>query len=183
MCVILQNMRGKTPAQLLEENNISNVPPVNVSLLLKNLGIKEVSADFKNLERFYNVKDGDILGITFAQGDQLNIMYRYTDTLNRKRFTIAHELAHCCLNTDDLRDKHVEFRNKSMENDPREMNANIFAGELLIPYNSLIRVYNQLIVPALSSLATIFQVSTNVMAERLNYLGLVYEKDRQLSED
>ncbi len=58
-----------------------------------------------------------------------------------------------------------------------ERNANIFAGELLIPYSSLMSIYNQLLKPSLSVLAQIFQVSTSVMKARLNYLELRFVDD------
>ena len=49
--------------------------------------------------------------------------------------------------------------------------------ELLVPYSSLITIYNQLLKPSLSVLAQIFQVSTNVMRERLKYLELNFVDD------
>ena len=61
------------------------------------------------------------------------------------------------------------------------MEADIFAGELLIPESSLVRVYNQFYLPSLESLAKIFSVSTNVMAARLDYLSMPYFKDAEIT--
>lgn len=183
MCEILKKMKNKTAKELLEENNISLVPPINMSMLLQNLGIKEISADFSEIEKIMDYDVGSILGITYAKNEDLMIFYRTLDTINRKRFTIAHEIAHCCLHTETLKNRHIELRDCKKENAPREYAANVFAGELLIPKESLVKVYNDLIVPSLSDLSKLFKVSTNVMAGRLDYLNLPYLKDEIISEN
>ena len=183
MYEVLKNMRNKSAIDLLKENGISLTPPINISLLLRRLGIKEVEADFSDIEKILKYDMGEILGITFAQEKQVGIFYRSRDSINRRRFTIAHEIAHCCLHTDTLNDKHIELRSSKTQNDPREYNANVFAGELLIPESSLKRIYEQLLVPSLSGLSEIFQVSTNVMAKRLDYLKMPYMKDEEISEN
>lgn len=66
---------------------------------------------------------------------------------------------------------YVEFRGTMNSDNENEIEANVFAGELLIPKKQLNRVYKQLIVPSLVGLADIFEVSINVMRERLLYLG------------
>lgn len=183
MCEVLKNMRNKSAMDLLKENGISLTPPINISLLLQRLGIKEVAADFSDIEKILQYDSGEILGITFAQEKQVGIFYRSSDSINRRRFTMAHEIAHCCLHTDTLTDKHIELRSSKTQNDPREYNANVFAGELLIPESSLKMIYEQLLVPSLSGLSEIFQVSTNVMAKRLDYLKMPYMKDEEISEN
>ena len=183
MYEVLKNMRNKSAMDLLKENGISLTPPINIFLLLQRLGIKEVAADFSDIEKILQYDSGEILGITFAQEKQVGIFYRSSDSINRRRFTMAHEIAHCCLHTDTLTDKHIELRSSKTQNDPREYNANVFAGELLIPESSLKMIYEQLLVPSLSGLSEIFQVSTNVMAKRLDYLKMPYMKDEEISEN
>ena len=59
--------------------------------------------------------------------------------------------------------------------EPREIQANIFAGEILIPKYTLDLVYNKFIsTPPISVLARIFEVSISVMKARLDYLELPY---------
>lgn len=183
MYEVLKNMRNKLAMDLLKENGISLTPPINIFLLLQRLGIKEVAADFSDIEKILQYDSGEILGITFAQEKQVGIFYRSSDSINRRRFTMAHEIAHCCLHTDTLTDKHIELRSSKTQNDQREYNANVFAGELLIPESSLKMIYEQLLVPSLSGLSEIFQVSTNVMAKRLDYLKMPYMKDEEISEN
>lgn len=183
MYEVLKNMRNKSAMDLLKENGISLTPPINIFLLLQRLGIKEVAADFSDIEKILQYDSGEILGITFAQEKQVGIFYRSSDSINRRRFTMAHEIAHCCLHTDTSTDKHIELRSSKTQNDQREYNANVFAGELLIPESSLKMIYEQLLVPSLSGLSEIFQVSTNVMAKRLDYLKMPYMKDEEISEN
>ena len=183
MYEVLKNMRNKSAMDLLKENGISLTPPINIFLLLQRLGIKEVAADFSDIEKILQYDSGEILGITFAQEKQVGIFYRSSDSINRRRFTMAHEIAHCCLHTDTSTDKHIELRSSKTQNDQREYNANVFAGDLLIPESSLKMIYEQLLVPSLSGLSEIFQVSTNVMAKRLDYLKMPYMKDEEISEN
>lgn len=177
MCKILKNIQGKNAAELLEKYNISLEPPINLSELLKKIGISTMGVDFSEIETKVNYESGRILGAAISKGDNLTIFYRKEDTENRQRFTIAHELAHCCLHSKNLEQNHVELRENEKNKNQREKDADIFAGELLIPIESLNNVYNKLLIPSLSSLAQIFKVSSNVMAARLDYLSMPYMKD------
>lgn len=184
MCDILKKIKGKSAEELLKEYNISMIPPINISLLLKRIGISEISIDFSEIEDLMGYEKGDILGAIYAQNNSLGIFYRSKDTSNRKRFTIAHEIAHCCLNADSLEKRHLELRSCQTANDPKEIQANTFAGELLIPFSSLEKIHSQFIIaPSLSDLAKIFNVSTTVMAARLDYLGMPYIKDQTINEN
>ena len=184
MCVILEKIQGKSPEELLQEYGISPIPPINVSLLLQRIGIREVPMDFSEIEDICKINRGDVLGIIYAKSDSLTILYKATDTLNRKRFTLAHEIAHCCLNADTLKETHIELRSVQTATTPKEINANIFAGALLIPKSSIERVHSQFIgVPDINDLAKIFNVSTTVMAARLRYLNLPFMSDNEVTED
>ena len=72
---------------------------------------------------------------------------------------------------------HIELRENETTKNAKETEADIFARELLIPEQSLVKIYNEFYVPSLKSLAKIFGVSTNVMAARLDYLSMSYFKD------
>lgn len=178
MCKILEKLRDKTPENLLKEYQISLVPPIDISLLMQRIGIKEIPFDFTELEKLMNLETGDIIGTVFAKNDELGIFYKASDSLNRQRFTIAHEIAHCCLDTDALKTKHIELRSSQTENMLKEYNANVFAGKLLIPKISLDKIHSKfLLAPPLSVISKIFEVSTTVMAARLDYLELKYIDD------
>lgn len=177
MCTILKNLKNKTAEELLKIYDIQQIPPINISLLLNKIGIKKIPFDFSEIENLCKCDKGSILGIIFAKDESLNIFYRMDDTLNRQRFTLAHELAHCCLDTDSLKKRHIELRDAETSNEPKERRANTFAGELLIPQKSLESIYPRLIMtPTLTDLANIYKVSRNVMAARLDYLEMPYIK-------
>lgn len=183
MCTILKKIKDKNPYELLETYNIDMTPPINISELLDNIGISTISKDFSEIEQMADVKKGSVLGAAFSNEDNLTIFYKKSDSFHRKKFTIAHELAHCCLHCPSNESSHIEFRiepfsTKLSEEDlDKEKEANIFAGQLLIPKEPLMKYYNKLVIPSLSKLSEIFDVSSSVMAARLDYLHLAYYKD------
>lgn len=184
MCTILEKIRGKSALELLSLYKIELSPPIDISLLVEQIGISLISKDFSEIEKKSNVDSGSILGAAVSKGNNLAIFYRKQDTYNRKKFTIAHELAHCCKHADNLKINHIELRtNCENSEDKHEYEANVFAGELLIPENVLLEVYKQFLMPSLKYLSELFCVSTNVMAARLDYLGLNYYKDVEITEE
>ncbi len=186
MCTILRKIRNKTPYDLLAEYDVSQKPPVDISKLLENIGISTIAKDFSEIEHLMEADAGSILGAAFSNGNNLAIFYKKNESLHRKKFTIAHELAHCCLDCPNDESSHIEFRlgpcmNLSDEDIKKEERANVFAGQLLIPSAPLITYYDKMIVPSLTELAKIFDVSSSVMSARLDFLKLPYFKD-DLSE-
>lgn len=187
MCKILKKIKNKNPYELFNEYEISMNPPIDILNLLQKIGIQVIKRDFADIEKIMEVEEGSVLGAAFSNNEDLAIFYRAKDTLHRKKFTIAHELAHCCLHCPNDETNHIEYRlkpytNVSKEILKKEREANIFAGELLIPEESLSKIYHKMIIPTLSDLAEIFDVSTSVMAARLDYLKLPYFKDRTIEE-
>lgn len=182
MCKILEKIKNKTATELLKEYRIDLNPPINISSLIEKLGIYTIATEFDEIEDSKKIEYGSILGATFSNGEELSIFYKKSDSLHRKKFTIAHELGHCCYDCPNNETSHIEYRllpfsNLTKEELEKEKRANIFAGELLIPYNSLKEQYNKMIIPSLSELSKIFDISTSVMAARLDYLKLPYYKD------
>lgn len=179
MCTILAKIRNKEPYDLLLEYDISFNPPIDISQLLDNIGISTIAKDFSEIEKLKGVPYGSILGAAFSNDNDLAIFYKKSDSLHRKKFTIAHELAHCCLDCPNDESSHIQYRTDSKLADDieKEKRANIFAGKLLIPKKTLITYCNKLIIPSLTELAKIFDVSISVMTARLEYLKLPYYKD------
>ncbi len=182
MCKILKNIQNLSAIELLSKYNISTEPPIDIGRLLDNIGIKSFGTNFDTVEKNSGYEQDTILGATIIDGEEVIIFYREKDSMNRKRFTIAHELAHCCNDSDTLKNDHIELRTNEIVLSGKEYDANIFAGELLIPTNSLLHIYNKLLIPSLSVLASIFDVSSNVMAKRLDHLKLPFLKDANIDE-
>lgn len=88
---------------------------------------------------------------------------------HRQRFTIAHELAHYCLDStskDDFTDK-VFFRNELLSKE--EKIANRYAAELLMPEPEFRRQVE--ISPKVEDIAQYFQVSSAAVVFRARELG------------
>ena len=181
MCKPVSAIRNKSPQELLELGGQLNKVPVDLTALLKKLKISCIPFDFSELEvAKYGTKDLEnvdhILGALVTNGDNAAILYRAQDQIDghRSRFTIAHELGHCCLAHYQIGEStvHLSFRHERTTDNIQEVAANIFAGELLVPRTTLESVIDELILPSVQTLADIFAVSTNVMLERLRYLKI-----------
>ncbi len=172
MCKTLKKIQHKTPDELLKEYNITNTSPIDIEKLVASIGISVLPMNFSKLKKYIGTKK-DILGLVITREDDAFIFYKEGSSLNRKRFTIAHELAHCC-KFEDYRKPHIEYRTDDTIDDKTEIEMDIFAGELLIPINILKREYINMQFPSSELLAKQFQVSIKVMEARLNHLNISY---------
>ncbi len=178
---ILKRIENRSADELLKEYNISLEPPIDLDLLMKKLEINVRAHDFSSAEKSTGFEEDSILGATLLMDDDLTILYKkYKEKRNNhgQRFTVAHELGHCVLHAKELEKNHLELRSDLYnKNDEREMNVNRFAGQLLIPKQSLLDIINRLIIPSLNALAEIFDVSVGVMRERLKEASIKYYDD------
>lgn len=180
MCKKIIELKNKSPDELLKMTNQVGVFPVDVAQICYNVGIRLMPFNFSPIEEEEEMrstveKRGTILGAAVVKGNELAILYRKDDSSNRRRFTIAHELAHVCLHMEADDKVHIEFRTDRSTACEKEKKANIFAGELLIPKDVLTELIGeskyvaQSVIPQLCDL---FMVSKNVMVERLKCLGI-----------
>lgn len=116
--------------------------------------------------RFYPSKDKalpKISGALVYEDKIKQIFINGDESLNRQRFTCAHELGHAVLHHKDSVDKHIAFRIDGNYDD-EEKEANIFAACLLMPGEYLKDLYLALkditAVDKVEKLAAYFQVST-----------------------
>lgn len=175
MCKPISTIRNMDASQLLSFCEQTDKIPVNLREMLKKLKIACLPVDFSSI--LHGQKDCDgILGALITNGNNAAIFYKQDDQpdSHRYRFTIAHELAHCCLAHYDVKEEsiHLALRQDVKTQDPQEIAANIFAGELLIPKDSLTKIISELLLPSVKTLADIFAVSSNVMLARLEYLRI-----------
>jgi len=118
--------------ELINQHNLTI--PINVTALVKELGIELVVKPLESMSGFAYQKDGHrVIGINKNDGPK------------RRRFTTAHELGHMLIHTDidvsfDKKNELVYFRDSksSSGSQPREIEANAFAAELLMPSDSLL---------------------------------------------
>jgi len=133
----------------------------------------------------------NLSGFLYVDGDTKVIGVNKTHPKTRRRFTIAHELGHYFLHRHDHGSPHVDkqsnvssahFRDDSSSKgiDAQEIEANLFAAELLMPedriieklkeYSSLLECCGEEVVEKLSR---DFDVSIQAMIVRLTSLELL----------
>ena len=150
-------------------------PWVDVRKIVDACGIKPVPHD---------PGDEDLSGFLLRNPEDNSVILgvNSTHSKNRQRFTIGHELGHHFLHSNSV---HVDGRYQVMNRDAKskegnntqEIEANFFAGELLVPEQMLradIEKIGQLDVEdevVVKKLAKRYRVSTQVIARRLFILG------------
>ena len=165
-----REIEGKA-RDVLRQHGLLTVP-INPVTLAQREGIAVNNAKFS---------DDNLSGMIAKRGKNMTILVNRDDTPNRKRFTIAHELAHHFLHlagdgeyVDGEADLFRENLEEDSEDSPSErraeIQANIFAAALLMPEES-IRVYWER-TGSVSAMAAAFGVSQEALGYRLARLGL-----------
>lgn len=123
-----------TARRLVEQAGIGS-PPVPVERIAKSLG---VSVRFAPLE-------DDLSGMAFIKGAAKVVAVNALHHPNRQRFTVAHELGHHVLHAERLAsgvhvDRVIMRRDQlsSEGSDDFEIQANVFASELLMPLHLIV---------------------------------------------
>lgn len=163
--------------QLVAHLNIT-FPPVDAKGIAKTLGLPVVASDLGE----------DVSGLLISDGDDSCIAVRKSDPLVRRRFTIAHEIGHFLLQHQFEKGEHVHVDRGNFISkrglrsaagiDPKEIEANHFAANLLMPAVLLRQAISQLgggvlLDQHVQQLADMFQVSEQAMTIRLDTLGLL----------
>lgn len=139
-------------------------PPVNITAIAKVLGL-EVWEDSRLPE---GIAGKLFLDEKHGGQSQYSIIVRAQDPLVRKRFTVAHEVAHYLLHKELLHGELVDdalYRSKLSTQ--LEAQANGLAADLLMPWHLL----SPLVGRSLDALAESFQVSKQAMQIRLESRG------------
>ncbi|HSY03027.1 MAG TPA: ImmA/IrrE family metallo-endopeptidase [Acidobacteriaceae bacterium] len=163
--------------QLLEKHGVGMVP-VPVEAIAKSEGLLIVETQM----------DADVSGALIRNGDLKGIAVNANQAPVRKRFTVAHELAHYLLEHED-RD-HIDWKftvirrdgRSSEAQDDQEIAANFFAANLLMPRRHLRRDVErymgfdgelQIEDDEVLALAKQYKVSGAAMRYRLQGLGFL----------
>ena len=164
--------------QLLQRYDVTT-PPVPVERIAKALGV----------QLRFSPLDDELSGIIFVRDGAPIIGVNVLHHPNRQRFTIAHECGHLILHKPHLsREVHVDkafpilMRDSASRTglDRREIEANLFAAELLMPESFLMEALGNESFDiddeiAISALARNFAVSPAAMRFRLGNLFARYE--------
>lgn len=144
--------------------------PVKVLRIAKGLELEVYDATFD--------KD-DVAGMIKAK--EKKILIAQNDSPLRRRFSIAHEIGHFVLHYygklfgEKDQQKHISFRDNtsSLGFSVREIEANFFAANLLMPESKVRELYSEGF--NLEEMAYFLNVSKAAMGHRLEYLGLLDE--------
>ncbi len=129
-------------AQLLLKKLEITKGPIDIFSIASKLGI-EVRTDVE-------IPDNEISGLIKRRGKDGNpvVLLNSSHTPQRQRFTLAHELGHFLLHVLDpmhIDRNYVYFRSGSsaLAIDPKEIQANQFAAEILMPRDFLLEDLNR----------------------------------------
>jgi Zn-dependent peptidase ImmA (M78 family) len=153
-------------AEILRQHGLFSVP-VDPVILAHREGIKVFNAVFS---------DSGISGMVAKRGSDVTFYISQNEVPYRKRFTIAHELAHHFLHLisdGEFVDTQVDlFRDSESApgNQQAEIEANRFAAALLMPADLVREAYKT--TRDVAALAREFNVSEEAMGIRLARLGL-----------
>ena len=153
--------------QTLIEHGMYSIP-VDPVVIANRLGIRVSNAVFS---------DSSLSGMIAQRGDKKLLLVNDSDSAERKRFTIAHELGHSILhlnNEGEFVDSAMDlFRAESSPNEQpyyQEVEANAFAAALLMDAELVKKFWDS--CKSLNAMAKAFMVSETAMGIRLNTLGL-----------
>lgn len=139
--------------------------PVDINMIAEKMGAK--------VQYLKKLEGGDDISGRFdIINGQAVCSIRDTDTSQRMRFTLAHELGHYALgHGGGFRDNSASFNLNNY--DQREVDANAFAAELLMPKRAVDYVIQEKDITDFTQLAMLFDVSTPAMKYRLKKLGWI----------
>lgn len=164
---------------ILEKSNMPFSVPIDIEKLINFLNIKiENKPDFTKMKVLGSIRIKDNEPVIWINkiANQLNV---------RRRFTLAHELGHYMLhlaplttwNNEAFVDEKISF-NRDDEWDHREMEANGFAAQLLMPAHIVkdkVNSYTKKNQPLdIEKLSNEFEVSKVAMQYRLKSLGIEF---------
>lgn len=164
-------------SDLLDKCGI-NAPPVPVEVVAEKMGAR------LSLEPLSD--ENDISGILYRDDKHIIIGINSKHHPNRRRFSIAHEIGHLVLHKKDLfvdQEVKVDYRDatSSLAIDQKEIQANTFAAELLMPRQFVSREIARIIEKGslgtkdklIQDLSKKFKVSEQAMEYRLINLGIL----------
>ncbi|MCL2571276.1 MAG: ImmA/IrrE family metallo-endopeptidase [Defluviitaleaceae bacterium] len=144
----------------------------DLNTILQKMGISVVIQSLKEYEEI--TKKADVSGFLLKNGDEYAIFVEEGDSMERKRFTIAHEIAHKILNhIDETKFVNISFRDdySSQGTSEEEIAANAFAAVLLMPEKIIRHVYT--LTSDIAATARYMGVSDAAVRNRLNNLGIL----------
>ena len=146
---------------------------------------ERVVAEHDDLDIYFtHLDDFDISGVSLFKDGRYAIIINTSKPETRQHFTLGHELGHYFLHKELLRKEesiidgdgwldgpNILYRMNGAENMQLELEANNFAGSLLMPEELVRRAWE--VTGSIEACAQLFRVSAVAMSVRLTRLGLV----------
>jgi len=171
-----------------------NTVPVNIERLIKGQGISlNKNASSSEIARGTNRSStsGDFIGEIRKNGDEYQILILGSDHYYRKRFTMAHELAHFVLHKDSIDrlgsiSDSTQYQSEGITEE-QEREANAYAAEILMPEDKVREIFDETYrnqngkeqntkeQNTIEEMSKMFQVSPRAMRLRLYLLDLINE--------
>lgn len=184
MCEMIKKANSLTPEKTLEKYWDKKIP-VNIKGILTGIGIRFRERDFSELERTLGIaKDDAVLGLAFSDGNDLGILFSSHIDGDSANYVLAHEFAHCCLHLAPHEQFHVEMKLTSdlysdsysktirerHHNSRKELQADKFAANLLIPRKPLIDFLSKNKEQRVEDIARHFHVPREIVRLRIKSL-------------
>lgn len=153
--------------KILNELNI-NTLPIDPYEIADKLNCKVLKISPEELPSDFPCDKNNFAGALVKNGGEYNyILINKYDSQKRQNFTIAHELGHLVLHDT----AHVDCRESIYSNNTDELEANEFAGSLLMPKNWIKEVIQE-ISENNSTLSEVFNVSKQAIEIRRRNLNI-----------
>ena len=159
-----ENLYNEKYINIIKENQ--KTIPVKITKIASELGITIYRANMSE-----NIS-GAIFGKNIGYDNEEYIIYvNGCHSINKQRFTIAHEIAHFLLHKNQIGDNLTDsamYRSKL--SNAKERQANALAAEILMPLQELRNYVYNIGVTNIEALSEIFKVSKETMSIRLRDL-------------
>lgn len=162
----IEEIADKIRSDLLPDYDPEISQEIDIHAIAKKLGCKVEEVDFDPT---------DVSARVVRNPDKsFTIQVNRDDSILRRKFSIAHEIAHIVLH-DDGEDEFVEFRKRQIEYEPhalyKEVQANMLASALLLPKEPVIIAWE--LTKSIDVVAEQFSVSKEAAYNRLSNLRLL----------
>ena len=150
-----------TTQQLLDKTGQLDVFPVSLTKIINDMGFvvkrfdPQVNAGFENISGMID-KEKKVIYINDA------------DPSYRKRFTLAHEVGHFVLKHKAVKD----YGTSNFSNNSEEIEADLFAANLLMPHKEFLKVYSYLNTSEIAAYFGVSRAAIGIRADQLfdNYV-------------
>jgi len=175
----LNKLYKKTPSDFLE---YQSEVPIDIYKIFSDMRIPIIEVNFDKLQKELPFENPLVKGLVYTKDE--NLFFLYSNLLKDIdiRFTLAHQLGHCCIHMNEFSTYHIELDplkdihgtvdgGYKFFNNQKEAEANKFARDLLIPTDQIMDILQHGDIENSEQLADMFKVSKELIFEKLYELS------------